>query len=74
MDYVHTEPENLLIRSRYELSVVTKKFRIDLKGCNIDFFFKFVLNLAWNEGSRKKSVQNFVPNRQDVTKSLSLQI
>ena len=28
-----------LNRCRYELSVRIKKFRIDLKGCNIDYFF-----------------------------------
>ena len=48
MHYVHGESKNLLICSRYELSVKTKKFRIDIKRCNKVLFFKY----------RQKFVQN----------------
>ena len=40
---MHGDFFNFLNRSRYELSVITKKFRFGVKGCKIEIF---VLNSA----------------------------
>jgi hypothetical protein len=78
MHYVHGESKNLLICSRYELSVKTKKFRIDIKRCNKVLSFKYRLKFVQNDKNctllRSMTSALGAPSRQQSQKVIYLNI